>query len=764
MNNWQKYVESIGKRLRDIPTRPTDDPDISAFEALEREISVAVDELYAGRLEKDIRSLAERAPTLESLEKIETEVQAIFREVTNQKLADVETTKFWSLLNHAGDGVLTADADTGRILDVNETIVGWLDYTRDELLRFRIQEIEEHPPSAPAEDWKSWVGEIKAGEEPFQIERTFRRKDGGSLLVELSIVHRMVEDQDCLVIFARDITERKKAEGQLRHQEKFLGRLLDGSVDGTLAFDRRCKLTFCNSALERFLGVDKLDLVGNNAWEVLPFLKELGEDQYFYEALAGKKVTSKNRFYTIPGSTRQVVFDGHYSPLLGASEEVVGGIGVIREVTGRWEAERALSEAREELETRVNELISGHGAAEKRLEGELGELKAAKEALRKSEGTFRSIVENHPDVVITVNRDGQILYGNRAWPDDGEEESGTTDFYRLVHIDSHKSFRNGLDRVFQTGERNQLDLAAVNGTWYESRIVPLLSGESVVAAMIIFTETSDSKDSDEEQLRLSRHVQPEHEMENLAVVAGGVAREYDELLTDVLGHVGSVLEELPPDSSVRYSVEQIESAALRATELTNQVQAYSGEDLPNSRLLDLSRLVEEMTHALEMTVPPSAILEKRGSDISLAIRADADQIRQLVMSLVTNASEALADHEGIITVATGTMEASCEYLSGCLLGEGLPEASYVYLEVSDTGKGMEEETLARVFVPFYTTKATSAGLGLATVVGAVRRHNGAIRAKSTPHQGTSIRVLFPQHGMLEEASIAGQGRSRSKPE
>ncbi len=324
MNDWRNCVEDLQRLLRELPTKPSDDDHIGSFEALEQEISAAVDRLYAGRLENVLHSLAERASTLESLERIEGDVKAIFNQVRSKKARDAGTTKFWNLLNQTGDGVLTADAGTGLIVDVNEVILSGLGYTRDEIFGLCAQDIDEALPPSPSESWRSWVAEIKTRSEPFRIERTFRRKDGSSFPVELTVFLRNISHQDCLVFFARDITERRNIEDRLRHRARFLGRLLDGSVDGILAFDRECVVKFCSPALEKFLDVDRHELVGRKAWEALPFLKELGEDSYFYKALEGKKAISRDRSYTIADS-EQVIFDIHYLPLLGESEDVLGG-------------------------------------------------------------------------------------------------------------------------------------------------------------------------------------------------------------------------------------------------------------------------------------------------------------------------------------------------------------------------------------------------------------------------------------------------------
>ena len=125
------------------------------------------------------------------------------------------------------------------------------------------------------------------------------------------------------------------------------------------------------------------------------------------------------------------------------------------------------------------------------------------------------------------------------------------------------------------------------------------------------------------------------------------------------------------------------------------------------------------------------------------MEADATQLRQVIMNLITNASEALADQSGVISVITGVMECNRAYLAESYLDDNLPDGQYVFLEVTDTGSGMDEETRRRIFDPFFTTKFTGRGLGLAVVLGIIRGHRGAIQVYSEPGKGTSFKILLP---------------------
>jgi len=200
---------------------------------------------------------------------------------------------------------------------------------------------------------------------------------------------------------------------------------------------------------------------------------------------------------------------------------------------------------------------------------------------------------------------------------------------------------------------------------------------------------------------------------------------------------------MAPEAPARENVDEIKKASQRAAELARQMLAYSGKGRFVVKALDLSAMVEEMTHMLNVSISKKAILKYNFSKNLPAIEADATQVRQVIMNLITNASEAIGGRSGVISISTGAMEAKRDYLKETYLDEGLPEGLYVTLEVADAGCGMSEETQARLFDPFFTTKFTGRGLGMAAVLGIIRGHRGAIRICSEVGKGTTITVLFP---------------------
>ena len=192
-----------------------------------------------------------------------------------------------------------------------------------------------------------------------------------------------------------------------------------------------------------------------------------------------------------------------------------------------------------------------------------------------------------------------------------------------------------------------------------------------------------------------------------------------------------------------------DQAARRASELARQMLAYSGKGKFILDQVNLAVLAREMAHLLEVSVSKRARLECRLADHLPCFEGDVTQIRQVIMNLITNASDALGDQDGSILLSTGvqncdraTLDQTIEALR---LGreQPLPEGPYVYLEVQDTGCGMDAATQKRIFDPFFTTKFTGRGLGLAAVLGIVRGHRGAITIDSQPGRGTRFRVFFP---------------------
>ncbi len=240
---------------------------------------------------------------------------------------------------------------------------------------------------------------------------------------------------------------------------------------------------------------------------------------------------------------------------------------------------------------------------------------------------------------------------------------------------------------------------------------------------------------------LERQMLQAQKLEGLGLLAGGIAHDFNNLLSVILGSVE--LARAGTDANGDAELDNVEEAASRAADLCSQLLAYAGGAHLATAIVDLSEVVLETMRLTAVTVSKKARMQQRLAQHLPAIEADRTQLLQVVMNLVTNASEALDEATGEVAVATGSIRVTARDLEGYHLGEARRPGEYVYLDVIDNGCGIDAATRERLFDPFFTTKFTGRGLGLAAVLGIVRSHRGAIRVASTPGQGTRVRVLFP---------------------
>jgi PAS domain S-box-containing protein len=267
-------------------------------------------------------------------------------------------------------------------------------------------------------------------------------------------------------------------------------------------------------------------------------------------------------------------------------------------------------------------------------------------------------------------------------------------------------------------------------------------------------DISERRRALEERRSMEAKMQETQKLESLGVLAGGIAHDFNNLLTGVLGNVSLAAAEIPAGSAARGFLDQIEKAASRAADLCRQMLAYSGKGRFDVKALDLNALIRETMNLLGISISKRARLDFQPAPALPAVLADTVQLRQIVMNLVINASEALGERDGTVRVSTGTVRMNAEELAKASASPDAKEGEYVWLEVSDTGCGMDADVLKRIFDPFFTTKFTGRGLGLAAVLGIVRGHRGALTVTSTLGKGTCFRVLLPASADAAEMGAA----------
>ena len=296
--------------------------------------------------------------------------------------------------------------------------------------------------------------------------------------------------------------------------------------------------------------------------------------------------------------------------------------------------------------------------------------------------------------------------------------------------------------AFETGrpweEEFEIKGHGLRRRWLREQVVPLEQGVAIWAR-----DVSEKHAAEEERRRLEAEFHRGQRLESLGLLAGGVAHDFNNLLTGILGYAEMALRRLPAGAEATAPVREIASAAQRAADLTHKMLAFAGGGPISLAWISLNEVVQEMVELARPALPAGRSVELALARPAPGLEADATQMRQVVLNLLLNASEAITAEHGRIRIETGEVYCEIERLAASVLGAELAEGRYAYVRVVDDGAGMPEEVRDRLFEPFYTTKFTGRGLGLAAVLGIVRAHHGAIEVDSEPGRGAAFTVLLP---------------------
>jgi PAS domain S-box-containing protein len=275
-------------------------------------------------------------------------------------------------------------------------------------------------------------------------------------------------------------------------------------------------------------------------------------------------------------------------------------------------------------------------------------------------------------------------------------------------------------------------------------VVPIRTAErGIQGALLVFQEHTEQQAKEDQQIQ------------RLRVLASGIAHNFNNLLTIVLGNAELARFDIPEEHPAHVSLAQIAPVVERATDLTSQLRAYAGNAPILLEPLDLNELVRQTVASLPSSTLRSAAIRLHLAPNLPSVSADTTQIRRVVQQLLINAAEAIGEAGGSITITTNLRQLASADLATAVVGAGLPPGSYVAVQIADTGCGMDEAILTRIFDPFFTTKFAGRGLGLPAVLGIVRQHGGALTVQSAPGQGTTFTVFLasaPVHHAIASAA------------
>ncbi len=429
------------------------------------------------------------------------------------------------------------------------------------------------------------------------------------------------------------------------------------------------------------------------------------------------------------------------------------------------QTQAVLQRARDQLEQRVQERTAELGRSVADLEAEIAERRAAESALRESEERYRTVSELSSDYSFAMRVDRDLSM-RIEWVTDA--------FFRITGYAPAELQDRGWLAIIDPGDRGE----------YQAHFKKVLAGQSDVLRTRILTKSGDERwlevrfgtrhdeadgavrivgaasdvtervAAERERRRLDQHMQEVQRFESLGVMAGGIAHDFNNVLTVILGNARLSLAELGSGSPLRRRLSRIQAAAEYASGLTGQMLTYSGKGSLELHPMDLSQVARDMLDLLRASSAKKSSLDVELATDLPAVEGDETQIRQVILNLVSNASQALAEPGGRIDLRTGVAHLKVRDLADAFGTLDPAPGEYVYLEVADTGEGIGVEQQARVFEPFFTTKRGGRGLGLASVLGIVTAHRGVITLESRPGKGATFRVLLPRSSRAAESKPA----------
>lgn len=366
---------------------------------------------------------------------------------------------------------------------------------------------------------------------------------------------------------------------------------------------------------------------------------------------------------------------------------------------------------------------------------------------------FSQVLSNSPNEVLILDRESlEVIGSNRSARERLELEKGDCTIFDIFHSTGNKTLHEVVaDFGTEVAEYTMLpgEVKRRDGTLVPVELHVQTAQSTPPVLTLVLLDISDRVKAQKEKLQIDRRLQQAQKMESLGVLAGGVAHDFNNILMTILGNADLASFNLDPISPAQKNLQEIIRASKRAADLAKQMLAYSGKGAFVIQPLNLSAIVRDMVELLEVSISKNSRLRLQLDPDLPTVLADATQVRQVIMNLITNASEAMADQPGEIDLCTGKTEITDTDLHS--FAQQLPAAwsedvrpgEFVFLGVKDSGCGMNQRTLERIFDPFFSTKFTGRGLGMSAVLGIVRGHHGMIKVDSEPNQGSRFQIFLP---------------------
>ena len=600
---------------------------------------------------------------------------------------------------------LNAVYSRGRIVDCNSTYAQRNGFaTPAELINQPLSKLRSDDDNPRKQ---ALLDMILSGYRQHEYELIHPGPDGMELIT-LNNVVGLVEDDHLTLVWGiqRDVTDQRISQRVLAESERMyssLVRNLPGIVFRTSNNDN-LTLEYVSEAVEEITGYPAADFIDARERSITSLMEPAMVRVYRQEVL--EAIKHRNSYETTYPITRS---DG--------SKRWLREIGqAVYDESGRFLAlDGLIFDITNQLQVEENQRL------------------------------LATAVEHAADSIVITDPQGVVLYVNPAFERTSRFKKAEVigkDASLLKSSQHDEQFYQQLWSTVHSGKTWQGRLASqcADGSIIEEEVTisPVFSTSGWIQH-VVAVKRDITKDS-----QLNARIQQAQKMESLAVLAGGIAHDFNNLLMGILGNASLALMELPPEGVVSLYIKDIETAGRRASELSRQMLAYSGKGHFTFQTTDLSALVSEIAQLLEVSIPKDINIQFNLENDLPAVAGDPTQLRQVVMNLITNARDAIINLPGRIILRTGVENCDSEYLASLYPYSNLAAGQYCYLEVSDDGNGMDSATLQRIFEPFFSTKASGHGLGLAAVLGIVRGHQGALKVHSEVGIGTTFTVYIPK--------------------
>lgn len=708
---------------------------------------------------------------------------ALYRHKAEQKLRDSER-RYRHLVDNSQGLIWTHDM-SGRLLSINPAAARLLGYAVEEIIG---RDLRDFVPSEFHVAFDQYLARISEAESDNGLVQIQARSGDVHVLQYQNVRADEPGGRAFVLGHAVDVTDRLRVEQLLREQNSYLTAL----HETTLGLMSRLDL---EDLLEQIIARAAALVGTEHGYVFMQTPNAAGEQEMIMRigvgAYNGFKGTKANYGVGLAGTVWQsgesiVVDDYRNWPgrLALSSRDILRAVAGVPIKSGNQtvgviglaylEEGRRFGKNEMQALGRFSELASialDNARLYNTAQTELAERKRAESELRRAEQFLTTVVDNIPHMIFVKDaQDLRFVRFNRA----GEELLGKGS-HELLGKNDYDMFPESEARFFEHKDRETLrgrklvdipeePIETSHGRRYlHTKKIPIVDADGQPKYLLgISEDITERKLEEERQRAFERKLQETQKLESLGVLAGGIAHDFNNLLVSILGNVGLVLVDLEPDSPVREPVEQVKVAAQRAADLTRQMLAYSGKGRFVMQRINLNSVITEITQLLQVSISKNATLQFSLDPKLPPIEGDVTQIRQVLMNLIVNASDAIGEKQGTISLATGVVNADREYLSGNFMAPELHEGTYAFVQVTDDGVGMDKETQAKIFDPFFTTKFTGRGLGLAAVLGIVRGHGGAIRVYSEPGSGSVFRVLLPVKDVPHHVEKGGADSLKQK--